>query len=214
MSARSYGEAVHSTAMTKRTRTKKQVGKASGQTDSERRQLRYNQRQILKNVSGQDGDGLEDATCDDLDRMREKNNELFDKVRFAREAVLDGENIQAITLRAARQADRLVAVARYDASKFIRKLRGKCCVGSEREFDWKVLGVESGLCFNSAVNMGFLNGPLEMETVVKKRVYNKRKVRTGEDCEEEKPEELEKVEKKKDRASLAEKHLGQVRKVR
>ena len=190
------------------------VGKHSGQTDTERRKLRHSQRLLLKDVTGADGDLLEDATKDEFDRIRDANNELFDKVRFAREAVLDGENLDAIASRAARQADRLVAVARYDAQKFIRKLRSKCCDAQTSEFQWGSFGRVTGTCFNSVVTMNFLNGPLEHEVAAKKKVTRQRKQITKEECEEEKPEELARVEKKKDRASLAEKHYKQVQKVR
>ena len=203
----------HQTTMTAKKKKKERMGTKSGQTDTERRTLRRNQRELLQCVTSTYGDGLEDATRSEVfETVRSENNELFSQVRFAREAVLDGENLQAIASRAARQADRLVAVARYDAMKFVRKLRSKC-LGNEEEFQWSVLGVETGLCFNSVVSIGFLNGPMEYEVEGKKRTNAKRKARTVEEGEEEKPEELEKIEKAKDRASLAEKHLSQVRKV-
>jgi hypothetical protein len=45
-----------------------------------------------------------------LDEARGRNNELFDNVRFTREAVLDGENLIVIANKAAKQVDRLIQV--------------------------------------------------------------------------------------------------------
>lgn len=193
----------------KKKKQKKAVGKCSGQTDDERRKLRSDQRTLLKNVSN--NDGIEDAENDAFDNIRSENNDLFNKVRFAREAVLDGENFEAITSRASKQADSLVSVARYDVNKFVRKLQSK--FHSSGNFDWGSIGRDVGVCFNSVALMSFLNGPLDKETTVKKIVRQRRERNRGEEGEAEKPEQFEKLAKSKDRASAAEKHFATVAKV-
>jgi hypothetical protein len=79
------------------------------QTDDERRQLRQGYRDLSKKISEQ-GEEMEDPDTHVFDRVREENNELFKRVRFTREAVLDGDNMEAISTRASRQVDRLVQV--------------------------------------------------------------------------------------------------------
>ena len=79
------------------------------QTDDERRQLRQGYRDLSKKISEQ-GEEMEDPDTHVFDRVREENNNLFKRVRFTREAVLDGDNMEAISTRASRQVDRLVQV--------------------------------------------------------------------------------------------------------
>lgn len=79
------------------------------QTDEERRQLRQGYRDLSKKISEQ-GEEMEDPNTHVFDQVREENNDLFKQVRFTREAVLDGDNMEAISTRAARQVDRLVQV--------------------------------------------------------------------------------------------------------
>jgi hypothetical protein len=71
-------------------------------TDDQRRKLRKQQRGLQKEMADRD-DLL-------LDEARGRNNELFDNVRFTREAVLDGENLIVIANKAAKQVDRLIQV--------------------------------------------------------------------------------------------------------
>ena len=74
----------------------------SGLTESERRQIRKNQRELLKEM--EDHDELE------LEIARGRNNELFKSVRFTREAVLDGDNLILIANKAKKQTDRMIQV--------------------------------------------------------------------------------------------------------
>ena len=74
----------------------------SGLTESERRQIRKNQRELLKEM--EDHDEL------DLEIARGRNNELFKSVRFTREAVLDGDNLILIANKAKKQTDRMIQV--------------------------------------------------------------------------------------------------------
>jgi hypothetical protein len=80
-----------------------------GQTDDERRQLRQGYRKLSKAIA-ENGEEMEDPDTDVFERVREENNGLFKQVRFTREAVLDGDNLEAISTRASRQVDRLVQV--------------------------------------------------------------------------------------------------------
>lgn len=81
-----------------------------GQTDEERRHLREGYRALSKKIASK-GEEMEDLRNDIFDQVREENNGLFKEVRFTREAVLDGDNLEAISSRAARQVDRLVQVS-------------------------------------------------------------------------------------------------------
>lgn len=73
----------------------------SGQTDEERRAIRRAQRNLFKEME-ENGDNLK------VDEVRGRNNEIFQKVRFTREAVLDGENLTLIANKAIQQVDRLI----------------------------------------------------------------------------------------------------------
>lgn len=91
-----------------------QVMSQSGQTESERRILRQNQRNLLNQMTDSAldiADKMADVNCDTLRKIREKNNGLWEEVRFTREAVLDGENIEFISSTAARQLDQLISVS-------------------------------------------------------------------------------------------------------
>ena len=71
-------------------------------TDDQRRKLRKQQRGLQKEMADRDDLHLKEA--------RGRNNELFENVRFTREAVLDGENLIVIANQAAKQVDRLIQV--------------------------------------------------------------------------------------------------------
>ena len=82
----------------------------SGQTDAERRRLRRAQRSLQKSIV-ENGEAMENPTDETFGKIRGKNNTLFDKVKYTREAVLDGENLDLIALHAAKQVDSLVQVS-------------------------------------------------------------------------------------------------------
>jgi hypothetical protein len=71
-------------------------------TDEERRQIRKEQRDLLKE--------LEDKDALDVEVARGRNNRLYKKVRYTREAVLDGENLMSIAHKASQKVDRLIQV--------------------------------------------------------------------------------------------------------
>lgn len=79
----------------------------SGQTDAERRRLRQAQRELQKTIVD-NGEAMENPSDDAFGEIRGKNNSLFKKVAYTREAVLDGENLDMIATHAARQVDALV----------------------------------------------------------------------------------------------------------
>ena len=95
----------------KKKKKKVKVMEESGQTDEERRALRRKQRQLQhKIVASETGAQLEDPNADAFEEIRRENNELFEAVRYTREAVVDGENLQLMSERTARQVDKLVQV--------------------------------------------------------------------------------------------------------
>ncbi len=86
----------------------------SGQSETQRRELRNNQRQLYQKMTDSSldiGDKMCDVDSDHLDKVRSKNNILWEHVRFTREAVLDGDNFDVITNKAARQVDKLISVS-------------------------------------------------------------------------------------------------------
>jgi len=74
------------------------------QTDAERREIRKEQRLLQKEMEER-GESLQ------VEEARERNNQIFAKVRFIREAVLDGENINLIAAKAAQKVDQLIQVS-------------------------------------------------------------------------------------------------------
>ncbi len=87
----------------------------SNQTDADRRLLRQRQRELQQDIAIGGGEsssgGVDDPNSGELERVREKNNELWNEVRYTREAVLDSENMDLITSKAARQVERIVQVS-------------------------------------------------------------------------------------------------------
>ena len=86
--------------------------KASGQTEDERRALRQEFRAIQKRLTGVEGDEIENVDKDAFEKFRAENNHLFKKVRFTREAVLDGENVDLMSGRASKQVQKLISVSK------------------------------------------------------------------------------------------------------
>jgi hypothetical protein len=74
-----------------------------GQTDEERRDIRKQQRLLQRDIEER-GNDLE------LTEARDRNNKIFSRVRFIREAVLDGENVNLIATKAAQKVDQLIQV--------------------------------------------------------------------------------------------------------
>lgn len=189
---------------TERNRNKKvKVMGASGQTDAERRELRSRYRSINKEITSSTlGDNIEDPNSDALDIVRGMNNDAWDNVRYAREAVLDGENLHLISVRAGKQIDKLLQVPRYDPQKLTRKLKQKCTTGPDKDtFDWELLGKACATCFQSVPTgmISFLNGPLEAGYKPKERKKPERRRRVQEASDEEE-EQVEKEDADKDKA--------------
>ena len=99
----------------KRGKSKKvKLMNASGQDDSDRRVLRRKQRELQADIATDGGGGGDEGGEgeDRIGRLREANNELWDDVRFTREAVLDADNVNSLAAKATREAEKLVQVSR------------------------------------------------------------------------------------------------------
>jgi len=93
-----------------------QIMSSSNQTEADRRVLRRRQRELQNDIvmgvargnnAAVDG---KDANSGEVGRLREQNNELWQNVHYTREAVLDSENVDLITNKAAREAEKIVQV--------------------------------------------------------------------------------------------------------
>ena len=85
-----------------------------GLTDEERRQIRKSQR-LLRN-----------EICDiDVSEARDKNNQIYKRVRYIRESVLDAENLDEIAKKAASKVDQMVQVG--SSSSFLSFLLTVAC---------------------------------------------------------------------------------------
>jgi predicted nucleic acid-binding Zn-ribbon protein len=82
----------------------------SGQTEEERRRLRQKQRSLQMSIVAQT-EAMENASSEVFGKVREKNNDLFQRVFYTREAVLDGDTLNMISERAAKQVEGLVQVS-------------------------------------------------------------------------------------------------------
>ena len=214
----------------RRKKKKIKIMDSSGQTDSDRRLLRNKQRQLQDDIlsgaaaqSDEDSDANEDEAQQPqpaFQKMRTLNNRLWDRVRYTREAVLDSENVDLIAANAARQAESLVQVPRYDAIRLAQMLVKKASVqvGSNNCFGWKNFGIETGVCFNALPsNVNFLYGPLDAEYKVKerKKAERKPKVTEQEEVEEEQPEDVDQTQKKEsdgNELSAVEEHMTTIAK--
>lgn len=113
----------------KKKKRKVRIMTASGQTDADRRVLRRRQRELHTDISfdapaaasagggaNNDSSKEEDTTTtmpssSGLLNWREKNNALWDDVRYTREAVLDSENMDLISSKAAREVEKIIQVS-------------------------------------------------------------------------------------------------------
>lgn len=194
----------------------------SGQTDEDRRILRREMRELQQEIVGEKGDQIEDPSkVAAFKDVRGKSNELWDKVAYTREAVLDADNLEIIATRAGRQAEKLIQVPRYDATRFCAALRTKITStmgGSGGQyFDWLKLGHASGACYCAVPSrVSFLNGPVEVEYVVKERKKPERRRRAAEEeeGEEERPDDVEqkKADTSGDKLSAVERNIKVVSK--
>mmetsp|Transcript_29707 Transcript_29707/g.62003 ORF Transcript_29707/g.62003 Transcript_29707/m.62003 type:complete len:421 (+) Transcript_29707:325-1587(+) len=207
----------------------------SGQSEADRRTLRRHQRELQNDIAmgtvtcssggggkGEGGDGDGDGD-DELQRLRDQNNALWDQVHYTREAVLDSENVDLIANKAARQAEKMVQVPRYDPIRLAQSLvkKGAVRTGSTSQFNWSGLGFQVGVCFNSLPShVSFLYGPLDAEYTPKERKKPERRKRRTEELEsekeEEQPEDVDQTGKKKEsdgnELSAVEKHIKVIRK--
>ena len=76
-----------------------------GLSDSERRKIRKDQRSLKHDIQ-------EKENLDELEEMRQANNDLFtNKVVYTREAVLDADNQELITKKLGAHMEKLVQVS-------------------------------------------------------------------------------------------------------
>lgn len=80
----------------------------SGMTEDDRRQLRRNQRKLHHDVDQEIDRGDDEERMDYLARKRSTNNNLFNKVKFTREATLDAENNVLIAKKTLQEVDQMV----------------------------------------------------------------------------------------------------------
>jgi len=201
----------------KRGKSKKvKLMSASGQDDADRRVLRRKQRELQADIAT-DGGGEGEEGGDRIGRLRDANNELWDDVRFTREAVLDADNVNSLAAKATREAEKLVQVPRYDAVRLAQAFTKKGSVGGQ--FNWTDLGFQAGVCFSSLPsNAWFLYGPLDSEYKPKERKKAERRKRQTADDDEvelENPDDVEQKDKKKcdgNELSAVEKHISVIRK--
>ena len=85
------------------------LGEESGQTAQERQDLRTQLRQLKLKIDTKK-EAMEDAMRPDFNQIRREENELFDQIRYPREMVLDGENVELISDRFVKQIDHVVKV--------------------------------------------------------------------------------------------------------
>ncbi|CAJ1959066.1 unnamed protein product [Cylindrotheca closterium] len=153
----------------------------SGQTEEDRRQVRRNQRLLFSKV-------VEAGADLNINEVRGENNEIFCNVYYPREAILDGSNMHVIVNRATQKVDQLLKAPRYDADRFISKLKSKCR-SSDGCFDWLLFGSQAGTCFNAMPsNISFLNGSLADGRALTVRQRAKRVRVVEENAEEVEPE--------------------------
>ena len=185
----------------------------SGLTDAERRLIRQQQRALREELQAGEQGSLEA-----LEVARDKNNELFAKVCFTREAVLDADNLDDIANQYTQRAEKDVQVPRFDPIRLVQKLKQKCSGRTDagRYFDWRKLGVESGICFHALPErVSFLAGSLDVEVALKKKKERKQRVRhVEEEAEEVNPENVNNNEARGDAAdklSAMERNMRQLK---
>ncbi|KAL3786500.1 hypothetical protein HJC23_010666 [Cyclotella cryptica] len=211
----------------RRKKKKVKIMSNSGQSDADRRLLRQQQRKLNEDILAgavDNGDDNESNEEPSFQKMRKMNNKLWDQVRYTREAVLDSENVDLIAANAARQAESLVQVPRYDAIRLAQMLSKKASVrtaSGSTHFGWKGFGFQVGICFNSLPShVSFLYGPLDanMDYRVKERKKpepRKKQAAENDPEEEEHPEDVDQTQKKEsdgNELSAVEAHMNIINK--
>jgi len=225
----------HRSRHSRRKKKRFKVMQSSGQTDEERRLLRRRQRELKTDIvmgaaSGSNGTAGEGSveksnSGEQLERLRDQNNELWKIVHYTREAVLDSENVDLLANKATREAEKIVQVPRYDAIRLAQSLvkKGTIRSGSSSRFNWHGLGFQVGVCYNALpTNVSFLYGPLDAEYTPKNRKKPERHKKQSqeeaesENEEEEQPEDVDQTGKKKgsdgNELSAVEQHIKVIRK--
>ncbi len=118
----------------KKKRKKKKIRLMCDQSDADRRELRRKQRKLHDDIAldvpvaaaaaaGGGVGGNDDEEMDStknlsgkLTSWREENNSLWKQVRYTREAVLDSDNVDLITNKAAREVEKMAQVSAIEDS--------------------------------------------------------------------------------------------------
>eukprot|EP00752_Nemacystus_decipiens_P004646 g4239.t1 len=178
-----------SSSGSKKSKKGPRVMDASGQTVEERRKLRLEQRNLKNQIIEQQADlgDLNKSTCRDL---TEQNGKLFDKTRFPREAVTDGENMKLIAEGSAAQADKAnTGVVGVDLEEFLQRVKKIYSQkhGNAGDFNWSKWGGDVSRVYLATPTGGdFMMGPLDKPA--KERKVAQRRQKLVDDAEEERPE--------------------------
>lgn len=95
----------------------------SGMSEQERRRVRHKQRRLHEKIEhGNDEDNDDEDDDNDsnmrfLSKARKENNQLFDSVRYTREAVLDADNAGLIVEKTLMEVDKLRQVSGRETLK-------------------------------------------------------------------------------------------------
>lgn len=94
-------------ALVKKARQRKYL-KESKLTDKERREVRYKQRELLKSMK-ENANDLTKLTTDTFKEMTQQMDEIYENVRYPREANLDAANLDELHSAVAKQSRALGA---------------------------------------------------------------------------------------------------------
>ena len=166
--------------------------RASGLSERARRKIRTDQRSLQKEIA-QDANLIEDVKSDAFDKFRNSNNTIFNEgVRYVREAVIDGDNLETIGRHASKQAAKLIVTSNFSSQKLISKLRSK--IMKNGNVDWRLLGDAVGPCFNAVPYVQFYKGPFDEPVKAKEtKAKSVRTKRRDEESEEVRPEVSERA---------------------
>ena len=79
----------------------------SGMTEKERRQVRHKQRSLHEKIEQGHHADAEETTIGFLSKARDENNDLFESVRYTREAVLDADNAGLLVEKTLMEVDKM-----------------------------------------------------------------------------------------------------------
>ena len=104
----------------RRKRVRVELFEDSGMTEDDRRHVRHQQRNLHEKIERGPREDNDANKMQFLSKVRDENNQLFDSVRYTREAVLDADNAGLIVEKTLLEVDKLRQVC--------RKRKGYCLV--------------------------------------------------------------------------------------